>query len=93
MRNGVEHEIAWGKYVTNNEILGMNDALIEKYIKYLANQRMKAIGYDELYPEQTENPMAWIEGFSNLNRTKTDFFEAKVTNYTKAAAFDFDDLE
>jgi ribonucleoside-diphosphate reductase beta chain len=93
MRNGVEHEIAWGKYVTNNEILGMNDALIEKYIKYLANQRMKAIGYDELYPEQSDNPMAWIEGFSNLNRTKTDFFEAKVTNYTKAAAFDFDDLE
>ena len=93
MRNGVEHEIAWGKYVTNNEILGMNDALIEKYIKYLANQRMKAIGYDDLYPEQTDNPMAWIEGFSNLNRTKTDFFEAKVTNYTKAAAFDFDDLE
>ena len=37
--------------------------------------------------------MEWIESFSNLNSTKTDFFEAKVTNYTKAAAFDFDDLE
>lgn len=90
---GVEHEIAWGQYVTNNEILGLNDALIEKYIKYLGNQRLKAIGLAELYPEITENPMAWIEGFSNLNRTKTDFFEAKVTNYTKSAAFDFDDLE
>jgi hypothetical protein len=32
--------------------------------------------------------MEWIESFSNLNSTKTDFFEAKVTNYTKAAAFD-----
>lgn len=93
IRTGVEHEIAWGQYVTNNEILGLNDALIEKYIKYLGNQRLKAIGLAELYPEITENPMAWIEGFSNLNRTKTDFFEAKVTNYTKSAAFDFDDLE
>lgn len=93
MRTGVEHEIRWGQYVTNNEILGINDTLIEKYIKYLGNQRLKAIGLEELYPEITENPMAWIEGFSSLNQTKTDFFEAKVTNYTKAAAYDFDDLE
>lgn len=93
MRTGVEHEIAWGQYVTNNEILGINDKLIENYIKYLSNLRLKAIGMKELYPEITENPMAWIENFSNLNNTKTDFFEAKVTNYTKAAAFDFDDLE
>ena len=45
------------------------------------------------FPEIEENPMGWIESFSNLNATKTDFFEAKVTNYTKAAAFDFDSLE
>ncbi|MDF2844569.1 MAG: ribonucleoside-diphosphate reductase, beta subunit [Herbinix sp.] len=93
MRVGVEHEISWGQYVTNNEILGINDVLIERYIKYLSNQRLKSIGIEELYPEITENPMAWIDGFSNINQTKTDFFEAKVTNYTKAAAFDFEDLE
>lgn len=93
MRIGVEHEIAWGQYVTNNEILGINNELIEQYIKYLSNLRLRAIGLQELYPEITKNPMAWIESFSNLNSTKTDFFEAKVTNYTKAAAFDFDDLE
>lgn len=93
MKAGVEHEIAWGQYVTNNEILGINNHLIDKYIKYLGNQRLKAIGMQVLYPEITDNPLAWIEGFSNLNSTKTDFFEAKVTNYTKAAAFDFDNLE
>ncbi len=93
MRTGVEHEIAWGQYVTNNEILGINNELIEKYIKYLSNLRLRAIGIKELYPEIKDHPMAWIEGFSNLNSTKTDFFEAKVTNYTKAAAFDFDELE
>lgn len=93
MRTGVEHEIEWGQYVTNNEILGLNHTLIDQYIKYLSNQRLRAIGVKELYPEIEQNPMAWIEGFSNLNSTKTDFFEAKVTNYTKAAAFDFDELE
>ena len=93
MCTGVEHEIAWGQYVTDNNITGINNELIELYIKYLSNERLKAIGLDILYPEVTKNPMAWIENFSNLNQTKTDFFEAKVTAYTKAAAFDFDSLE
>jgi len=93
MKTGVEHEISWGQYVTNNEIMGINNDLIEQYIKYISNLRLKAIGIRELYPEIQNNPMAWIEGFSNLNSTKTDFFEAKVTNYTKAAVFDFDALE
>lgn len=92
MRTGVEHEIAWGQYVTNNEILGLNHELIDLYIKYLSNLRLKAIGLPVLYPEITRHPMEWIDSFANLNSTKTDFFEAKVTNYTKAAAFDIDDL-
>lgn len=35
MQIGVENEIAWGQYVTNNDILGINNELIDKYIKYL----------------------------------------------------------
>ena len=93
MKTGVEHEIAWGQYVTNNEILGLNDELIDNYIKYLSNLRLKAIGLEPLYNDITKNPMAWIESFSKINNTKTDFFEAKVVNYTKAAVFDFDSLE
>ncbi|ETI94225.1 MAG: Ribonucleoside-diphosphate reductase, beta subunit, partial [Veillonella sp. DORA_B_18_19_23] len=93
IRQGTENEIAWGQYITDDKILGLNNVLIERYIKYLANIRLEAIGLPHLYPEIKENPMEWIESFSNLNSTKTDFFEAKVTNYTKAAAFDFDDLE
>lgn len=93
INNGTLNEIKWGQYVTNNEILGINNDLIDKYIKYLSNLRLRAIGLYPWYPEINENPMSWIESFSNLNDTKTDFFEAKVTNYTKAAAFDFDSLE
>lgn len=92
MKQGVENEISWGQYVTNNEIMGINNTLIEQYIKYLSNLRLQAIGFSPLYSEIDKNPIPWIESFSNLNNTKTDFFEAKVTNYTKAAAFNFDDL-
>lgn len=93
METGVKNEIEWGQYVTNEEIMGINNHLIDQYIKYLSNLRLQAIGLNAMYPEIDKHPMPWIEGFSNLNNTKTDFFEAKVTNYTKAAAFNFDDLD
>jgi ribonucleoside-diphosphate reductase beta chain len=91
-RTAVQHEIGWGQYITNNEIDGLSNELIERYIKYLANERMKRLGFGILYPEQTEHPLRWVEHFSNLNQTKTDFFEQKVTNYAKAGGLDFGEL-
>jgi ribonucleoside-diphosphate reductase beta chain len=78
-----EKEIEWGKYVTNNQILGLNDKLIERYIKYLSNLRLTQIGYEPIYPEITENPMKWIDQFRTINDTKTDFFQAKPQTYAK----------
>ncbi|WP_079654656.1 ribonucleotide-diphosphate reductase subunit beta [Thermocrinis minervae] len=76
-------EIEWGKYVTQNQILGINDHLIDRYIKYLSNLRLTQIGYKPLFPEVTENPMKWIDTFRSINDTKTDFFQAKPQTYAK----------
>ncbi|MFN7065292.1 MAG: ribonucleotide-diphosphate reductase subunit beta [Aquificaceae bacterium] len=78
-----EKEINWGKYVTQNQILGLNNYLIDRYIKYLSNLRLTQIGYKALYPEVTDNPMKWIDQFRTINDTKTDFFQAKPQTYTK----------
>ncbi len=80
----VDQEIRWGQYVTQNQILGINDQLIERYIKYLGNLRISQIGFDPLYPEVTENPMKWIDDFRKINNTKTDFFQRKPQTYAKA---------
>lgn len=91
-RRAVEAEIAWGQYVTNNQILGLNNELIDRYIKWLANERMGRLGLEPLYPEIDRHPMKWIEQFSQFNSQKTDFFEQKVTNYVKASGLNFGDL-
>lgn len=91
-RTAVEHEIKWGQYITANQVAGLNDETIGKYIKFLSNERLGRLGLPILYPEITTHPMRWVESFSNLNATKTDFFEQKVTNYTKASSLDFNDL-
>lgn len=92
MRQAVEHEIEWGQYVTDGQIPGLTHELIEKYIKYLANARMKSLNMTPLYPDVTEHPMRWVDQFAAMNSMKTDFFEQKVTNYTKSANLKWDEL-
>ncbi|MGL5245697.1 MAG: ribonucleotide-diphosphate reductase subunit beta [Sarcina sp.] len=91
MITGVEHEIAWGNYVIGDNISGINKVLIEKYIKYLGNMRMKAIGFEKIYEGYEENPATWVDFYADANQVKTDFFEAKSTAYAKAGAL-IDDL-
>jgi ribonucleoside-diphosphate reductase beta chain len=93
VRTAVDQEIEWGHYIMNNQILGMSNEVITRYIKYLGNERSGWIGLGILYPESTEHPMKWIESFEDTNKIKTDFFEQKVTTYSKALTFDdLDDL-
>ena len=80
-----DSEIRWGQYVTQNQILGINDKLIELYIKYLANLRLGQLGFEPAFPEVTENPMKWIDDFRKINNTKTDFFQKKPQTYSKAS--------
>ena len=92
MDTAVQHEIRWGQYITNNEILGITNDLIERYIKWTSNERMQSIGLPILYPDVNTHPMKWIETFADMNSIKTDFFEQRVTNYTKSSGLDFDEL-
>lgn len=92
MKTAVEHEIAWGQYITGNRIPGLGDEIIDSYIKYLSNERLKKLGLDIHYPEVTEHPMKWVESFTNMNGIKTDFFEQKVTNYSKSSNLNWDEL-
>ena len=91
MKTGVEHEINWGNYVIGENIQGINKNLIESYIKFLGNKRLKEIGLEPLFEGYDKNPAAWVDSLANANSVKTDFFEAKSTAYAKASVL-VDDL-
>ncbi|MBN1057211.1 ribonucleotide-diphosphate reductase subunit beta [Clostridium botulinum] len=91
MRIGVENEILWGHYVIGDKIQGINKKLIEDYIKYLGNKRLKEIGLGMLFEGFEENPATWVDVVANSNSVKTDFFEAKSTAYAKVSTL-IDDL-
>ena len=88
-RAAVKLESDWGAYITQGQILGLTDAIIEQYIQYLADQRLKAVGLETLY--NVEHPIKWVDNFSKFNDQKTNFFEGNVTNYSKGS-LDFDDF-
>ncbi|MFT7859727.1 MAG: ribonucleotide-diphosphate reductase subunit beta [Sulfurimonas sp.] len=87
-KEAVNLEIEWGKYITQGQILGLTDAIVEQYIKYLADDRLTSVGFDKLY--NVENPIKWVDDFAKFNDQKTNFFEGNVTNYSKGS-LTFDD--
>lgn len=93
IREGCEQEMAWGEYVIGEDIEGLTGKMVSDYIKYLGNFRAKSIGLEPLYPGYDDEPesMKWVSVYSNANRIKTDFFEARSTAYAKSSAL-VDDL-
>ena len=93
IKEGVRQEIAWGHYVIGDNIAGLTKQMVTDYIEYLGNLRWTSLGYDPIYEGREKEPedMKWVSDYSNANRVKTDFFEAKSTAYAKSTAL-VDDL-
>ncbi|PAF41888.1 ribonucleotide-diphosphate reductase subunit beta [Helicobacter sp. 11S03491-1] len=88
-KKAVEIESAWGDYITQGQILGLTSEIIHQYIQYLADDRLSKVGLPKLY--KVAHPIKWVDQFASFNEQKTNFFEAKVTNYAKGS-INFDDF-
>jgi len=87
-KEAVKLETEWGKYITQGQILGLTDGIVEQYIQFLADERLNAVGFERLY--NVKNPIKWVDDFAKFNDQKTNFFEGTVTNYSKGS-ISFDD--
>ena len=88
-RKAVALEASWGTYITQGQILGFTDKIIEQYIQYLADKRLDAVGYKPEY--NVKHPIPWVDGYASFNDQRTNFFEGNVVNYSKGS-IDFDDF-
>lgn len=85
----VELETAWGQYITQGQILGLTNDIVAQYIQYLADDRLRSVGFETLY--NVTHPIKWVDDFAKFNDQKTNFFEGTVTNYSKGS-LSFDDF-
>jgi ribonucleoside-diphosphate reductase beta chain len=86
----VQNEILWTNHIIGQDILGITADSTERYTKYLANIRLKAIGLDYLYDDAKfkKSPYAHLERFADTKaegNTKANFFEAGVTSYSMSS--------
>lgn len=79
--DAVELEIAWGKHIISEGVLGLTDAIVTDRIKFLANERVVPLGWEPIYPG-IKNPTPWADRISAIGGVETNFFEGKPTDYS-----------
>lgn len=80
-RSAVTVELAWADRVIGNKILGMHPQATTAHTQYLANNLLRAIGLEDLYP-RVSNPYAHLEKLDGSDtEVKGDFFETNNTDY------------
>merc|ERR1712072_37959 len=62
------------------DLVGMNSDLMKRYIEFVADRLLTALGHPKLY--NATNPFDWMELISLQG--KTNFFEKRVGEYQKA---------
>jgi ribonucleoside-diphosphate reductase beta chain len=79
IRNAVEQEIVWGKYIIDGGFLGLTDAVLEHFVMGRGNKVSEMLGLGKLY-DNVQDSAPWFDKFS-VPGAKTNFFERKVTDY------------
>lgn len=64
-RDAAQEEMEWAEYLfKDGSIIGLNAEILTKYMKFLTNKRMKAIGLEPIF-EKEDNPISWINNWTN----------------------------
>ncbi len=85
---GTELEVQYARDTMPRGVLGMNAAMMEEYLHFIANRRFAQLGLPEQYPGAT-NPFPWMSEIMDLKKEK-NFFETRVIEYQTGGALSWD---
>ena len=79
----VEQEKAWATYLfKEGSMIGLNDKLLNQYVEFMANKRMKAIGLKGPYGiSSTNNPLPWTQHWLNSRGLQNAPQETEIESY------------
>ncbi len=85
---GTELEIQYARDTMPRGVLGMNAAMMEEYLHFIANRRLSQLGLPEQY-QGAQNPFPWMSEIMDLRKEK-NFFETRVIEYQTGGALSWD---
>ncbi|HNE91632.1 MAG TPA: ribonucleotide-diphosphate reductase subunit beta [Agitococcus sp.] len=81
---GTQLEIEYARDTMPRGVLGMNAAMMEEYLQFIANRRLTQLGLPEQFAG-VKNPFPWMSEIMDLRKEK-NFFETRVTEYQVGGA-------
>jgi ribonucleoside-diphosphate reductase beta chain len=81
-------EIEYARDTMPRGVLGMNAAMMEEYLQFIANRRLVQIGLPEQF-DSVSNPFPWMSEIMDLRKEK-NFFETRVIEYQTGGALTWD---
>jgi len=81
---GTQLEVEYARDTMPRGVLGMNAAMMEEYLQFIANRRLAQLGLPEQFPG-VKNPFPWMSEIMDLRKEK-NFFETRVTEYQTGGA-------
>ena len=85
---GTALEIEYARDTMPRGVLGMNAAMMEEYLHFIANRRLNQLGLSEQFPG-VQNPFPWMSEIMDLRKEK-NFFETRVIEYQTGGALSWD---
>ena len=85
---GTALEIEYARDTMPRGVLGMNAAMMEEYLHFIANRRLNQLGLSEQFPS-AQNPFPWMSEIMDLRKEK-NFFETRVIEYQTGGALSWD---
>jgi len=79
----VEEEKIWADYLfKDGSIIGLNAKLLQKYVEWTANRRMKSIGLKPVFDvPANNNPLPWTEHWLSSKGLQVAPQETEVESY------------
>jgi ribonucleoside-diphosphate reductase beta chain len=81
--NAVNQEKHWAEHLfKDGSMIGLNDKLLQQYVEWIANRRMKAIGLRPVYDIPAKNnPLPWTDHWLNSKFLQVSPQEVEVEQY------------
>ena len=79
----VNEEKKWAEYLfKHGTMIGLNDKLLQKYVEWIANKRLRAIGLKPVYDQPLKNnPLPWTEYWISSKGLQVAPQETEVESY------------
>lgn len=85
VNSAVDVEMEFVNHSLPKNLKGMNNAMMQEYVKFVADHLLNALGYNKFY--KVRNPFPFMNMISLEG--KTNFFERRVGEYARPTAMSF----